>query len=190
MMGRDTFQINVPVNPWLSMIRKLKWGDMEDLVANYYSYYDEVEGDNPDLGLIFHNEKPNEASEAEWFTGLYKETLRGDAVCFVAEIDGRVAGICDVHRVRPGSEVSHKGVLGIALHRDFRGMGLGRELIEATLEECRKSFEIITLGVFTTNERAIALYRKLGFEEYGKLERSAKRNGRYYDEILMQYRFP
>lgn len=171
------------------MIRPLRWNDMDDLVENYYSYYDEVKNENPELGLIFHDNRPDLVHEAEWFSSLFSDVLKGDAVAYVAEEDGRAVGMCDVHRKMPGSEVSHTGVLGISIARDYRNRGLGRKLLNAMLEECRGKFEAITLAVFESNHYAVRLYREMGFVEYGKFKHSVKRNGKYFDELLLCYRY-
>ena len=166
------------------MIRQLRWNDMDDLIANYYSYYDEL-SEYPELGLIFRNERPDFESEVKWFSGLYAEVIRGDALAMIAEEDGHAVGICDVHRMRPGSEVSHVGVLGIAIKKGCRDRGIGGSLMSQVLEESRGKFEIIRLGVFSTNQRAIVLYRKLGFKEYGVLPGAIRRGNTYFDEIQM-----
>ncbi len=43
----------------------------------------------------------------------------------------------------------------------------------------------LKLGVFETNERALALYRKLGFVEEGRLKGEVVLDGKPVDEILM-----
>ncbi len=168
------------------MIRELKWADKDQLVSNYYSYYEEVK-ENTDLGLIFFRETPSEESELKWFCGLYDELLRGDAVAVVAEVDGTVAGICDIHRLRPGSEVDHIGNLGIAIARDYRSRGLGRGLMNEAIRLSRGKFKKIILSVFSTNTNAISLYSKIGFIEYGRIPGGVNRNGRMIDEIMMYY---
>lgn len=158
---------------------------MKDLVDNYYSYYDEVKFRDPELGLIFFHTRPNEENEVHWFTSLYREVLAGNAISLVAEEGGKVVGMCDVHRLRPGSEISHTGVLGIAIREGYRDRGIGKNLMSATLEACRGHFEIIVLAVFAGNERALSMYKKLGFVEHGRLENAVRRGDRYFDEIHM-----
>lgn len=167
------------------MIRELKWKDMDDIIRNYYSFYDEMENENRDIGLIFYRVKPDYPSEVSWFSNLYREVLKGNALCFVAEEDGHVVGLCDVHSNRPGSEVGHVATLGIAVAKEYRNRGIGRSLLEAMIKACRGKFEVITLDVFSSNARAYELYRKIGFRENGKLDKAIKRNGRYYSEIKM-----
>ncbi len=170
------------------MIRKLHWNDLDDLVNNYYEYYDEVQSD-PDFGIIFFKSRPDYGSEVVWFTDLYSEMIRGDAIAVVAEVEGRVVGICDIHRLRPNSELSHNGVLGIAVKKEYRNRGIGKDLIKMVLELSRRKFEMIRLEVFTVNSAAISLYRKLGFKEYGVSPSAVKRGDRYYDLLMMYYKF-
>ena len=90
-----------------------------------------------------------------------------------------------IHRIRPGSEVSHNGVLGIAIREGYRDRGIGKALILGALDAARGKLEIVTLSVFTTNKRANSLYRNLGFIDYGMRPKSIKRGNRYFDELYM-----
>lgn len=57
---------------------------------------------------------------------------------------------------------------GIALHKDFRGKGLGRKLLAAVL--CclsHKGYQRCRLLVATDNDSAFALYRSMGFKAAG-----------------------
>ncbi len=166
------------------MIRELDWNDMHDLISNYYTLYDEVK-ENRDLGIVLFNEKPSYESEIRWFADLYADVHSGNAVAVVAEEDSGVVGICDVHRLRPDSEVDHTGVLGIVIKKEYRGRGIGRKLMAEAISRCRGKFENLKLDVFTLNTRAISLYAKMGFKECGRISRSVKRNGRFIDELTM-----
>jgi len=53
------------------------------------------------------------------------------------------------------------------------------------LERARGQFEIVRLGVFADNTRAIELYRRLGFIPYGRLPRGIRRGDHYIDEEFM-----
>ncbi|MCL4447381.1 MAG: GNAT family N-acetyltransferase [Thermoplasmatales archaeon] len=169
------------------MIRDVQWNDMQDLVNNYYSYYGEMENEYPDMGLIFYHSRPEFVSEIDWFSTFFRDIQAGNAIGVVAEEDGKVIGLCDVHRKRPDSDVSHIGILGIAIRKEFRDKGLGRQMMEAIIERCRGKFDMIVLDVFSNNQQAISLYKKLGFIEYAHLPRGTKRGNKFYDEISMYY---
>ncbi|MBN1533249.1 MAG: GNAT family N-acetyltransferase [Spirochaetes bacterium] len=53
------------------------------------------------------------------------------------------------------------------LHRDYRGRGIGRHLLERLLREAReRGFSRVTLETASVLEEAVALYRRYGFREY------------------------
>ncbi|MGC9048234.1 MAG: GNAT family N-acetyltransferase [Caldisphaera sp.] len=170
------------------IIRDLKWSDMNDLIDNYLSYYEELK-ENPDLGLVLYKSPPKYIDEVSWFSRLYSEVLKKDAIAFVAEENGKVVGMCDIHRLRPNSESSHIGNLGIAIRKEYRGKGIGKKLILKALEEGKNLFEIIQLEVFSNNKIAISLYEKVGFITYGIFPNRIKRKDKYYDVILMYYKY-
>ena len=76
----------------------------------------------------------------------------------------------------------------MGVHKDFRGLGLGTLLISALVEWARgnPNIEKINLGVHKTNDRAIATYKKIGFQVEGTRTKDLKYpNGVYVDTILM-----
>jgi ribosomal protein S18 acetylase RimI-like enzyme len=53
--------------------------------------------------------------------------------------------------------------------REFHGMGVARKLMLACLDEMRaRRSDVVWLGVWESNPRAIAFYRKFGFAEVGE----------------------
>lgn len=167
-------------------IRPLQWRDFEDLAEGYLRAYDERDRGEP-IWIHLFGERPSMAFETTWFASLYRKVLEDDAVALVGEVDGRAVGMCAVTRsgARKDSEVGHVGVLGISVHEGHRGHGIGEALMRATLEACRGRFEVIQLTVFSVNERAHQLYRRLGFEDTGTLRKGAKRGSTYYDVDYM-----
>ena len=75
--------------------------------------------------------------------------------------------------------MQHVGALSMLLLPEFRGRGIGTDMLKATLEKCRQG-EIwrVELGVYPHNESAMAMYRKMGFEEEGITPR-----GRVFEEL-------
>lgn len=59
-------------------------------------------------------------------------------------------------------------LLSIAVADNYQGLGLGRALMELLIDAAKlKGMSGIELHVFKHNERAISLYRKLGFQIVG-----------------------
>lgn len=84
--------------------------------------------------------------------------------------------------------ISKIATLGIFIgEADYRSKGYGTEAIKLLLEYGFKYLNLnnIDLRVFEFNSRAIACYKKCGFNEYGRRRKCKFLNGNYYDEILM-----
>lgn len=98
----------------------------------------------------------------------------------------RLAGRININ-LEPGLQ-QHLGELGISIRQDYRNMGLGTTLIELAIEVAKRwlsGLEIIQLTTFSTNQRALHLYQKLGFKEFGRLPKGVKREGQYQDFVYM-----
>jgi RimJ/RimL family protein N-acetyltransferase len=76
--------------------------------------------------------------------------------------------------------------IGIGVLETHQGRGIGRALM-AGLEDWARTAGIrrLQLPVVTSNEPAIALYRKSGFIVEGTLRDSARVAGRYLDQYMM-----
>ena len=165
-------------------VRDLAWTDFQGWVDLYYSRYDEI-GRNPDLGIFLYETKPSLSDEATTFGRVMKDVLDGNQIGAVAEDGDHLIGSCMVGRVGHHLEDRHVGSLGIAIHPDWRGRGVGDALMGYVLARCPGVFEIVVLKVLSINEPASRLYRKHGFREYGRQPRSFKRGERYLDDVLM-----
>ena len=79
------------------------------------------------------------------------------------------------------------GWLGIGLgDRKHWGRGYGQEAVELVLKFAFHELNLhrVQLTVFSYNQRAIALYEKLGFIQEGVFREHIQRDGRRYDMIL------
>lgn len=115
----------------------------------------------------------------------FREADPRNVLWLVAEVAGTVVGGADVHRGK-WEKTAHTGDLGIFLLPDYRGLGIGRRMMERMIGWARSvGVRKLKLGVFATNERAIALYRGLGFAEEARLHDEAILNGHPVDEVLM-----
>jgi RimJ/RimL family protein N-acetyltransferase len=87
--------------------------------------------------------------------------------------------------------VSHRGSLGLAVVREWRERGVGTTLLQVLLEwaESNPVIEKVCLDVFATNDAAIRLYKRLGFEEEGRRCKDIKRGPEDYVDTVMMYRF-
>jgi RimJ/RimL family protein N-acetyltransferase len=99
--------------------------------------------------------------------------------------DNTVAGWCTI--VAPERPVqSHVGIVAMGLRPEWRGQGWGAKIMRTALDAGDKyGFTRIELTVYSTNARAAALYRKLGFIEEGTKRQSVRIGETYFDEVMM-----
>lgn len=97
-----------------------------------------------------------------------------EAAFYVAEVDGKVVGYI-MPRIEWGfsnlkqlpSLVKKGHVVSIAVLEEYRKMGIGTALLQASLKAMKEVYgaEEVYLEVRVSNTPAISLYRKLGFKE-------------------------
>ena len=139
----------------------------------------------PMSGLLI-NKRVRLKEEKAWLRGWLADIRSRKGVMLLVEADGRIQGNCTVSRLVWKS--SHMADAGIALSKDFRGRGIGEALMKETIELARKrmsGLEMIQLKAFDYNERALELYKKLGFVVVGRVPRANKEGKDYYDDVLM-----
>ncbi|WP_432408595.1 GNAT family N-acetyltransferase [Wukongibacter sp. M2B1] len=122
----------------------------------------------------------------------FLKSIGDDAHMLVAEAEGRVVGIVSLH-VMKNPRMRHSALLGINVRREYQGKGIGRKLMEKILDVADNWLMLIRveLGVLENNEKAMNLYKSLGFEIEGKKKYAVVRNGVYVDEYLMaRYTIP
>ena len=122
------------------------------------------------------------------------ESVQGDDFHLLRLQTGRVYGAYDDERVvgmigvidYPARKMKHRAALwGVYVSPVARGRGSARALMETALAGMPAHVRCVTLGVGTHNDKAIALYKAMGFEQYG-LEKMALIDGdKIYDEYLM-----
>ena len=114
-----------------------------------------------------------------------KSSLENGNPMMVALAGAEVIGWCDVLREFFPSR-AHRGTLGMGLLPAWRGRGVGRRLLEATVAKARcEGFKRIELDVYADNPRAIALYEKAGFVREGIVRDASLIDGVFRDAILM-----
>lgn len=105
-----------------------------------------------------------------------------------AVVDGRIVGTAGLESLGRFDKVRHRAEFGISVLRAYWGMGIGRVLTEACIACAREAgYAQLELDAVADNAAALALYRSLGFIEYGRNPRGFRsRSGRWQELVLMR----
>lgn len=137
--------------------------------TDYLLSYPEENSFDPEQEARFLEEKAESPNEAE----------------LIAIIDGKVAGTAGIEAVGKKYKVKHRAELGIGVLKEYWGLGLGKALTRACIQ-CAKNagYDQLELNVVADNDRALSLYRSLGFEEFGRNPRGFNSQTSGYQELV------
>lgn len=98
-----------------------------------------------------------------WSDGIFRDCLRVGYCCWVVEQESAVIGYGIMQVV---ARESH--ILNLCVHPAYHRQGFGRALLVRLLDLARDHrADTVLLEVRPTNEAAIALYTRMGFNEVG-----------------------
>ena len=112
----------------------------------------------------------------------------GNEIQILAETGGSIVGTAGIWCIRNREKIRHRAGFGVAVEEAYWRLGIGRALTEACIECAGAAgYTQLELDVLADNERALALYRSLGFVEYGRNPRGINlRTGGYRELVLMR----
>ena len=111
-----------------------------------------------------------------------------NAIEILAFLDGKAVGQAGISPIGSKAKIRHRAEFGIAVRKEYWGRGIGRELMKSCIE-CAKAagYRQMELEVIAGNRKAENLYRKFGFEEYGRNPRGfLTRDGEWQEQIMMR----
>lgn len=113
-----------------------------------------------------------------------------DKLLLITEIDGQVVSLSDV-QCGEKKRNQHVAQIGLSIRMEYRGIGLGTAIMQTMIDwaATHPVLEKLTLGVWSANSRAIALYEKMGFVEEGRRIKEVKYADGTYDDCIGMYRF-
>lgn len=102
------------------------------------------------------------------------------------EVDKKPVGVALLY-LHAYKKIAHQCLFGIIMDKDYRGKGLGTQLMHNLFHLAKNNFkiEVLYLEVFEGNP-AISLYRRLGFTEVGYQKHWIKDKDGYLPKITME----
>lgn len=162
------------------VIREARPDDAEQLIAHTRRVAAE-----PDRNILMEpDEFPYTLEQEREFLQACAES--DDRAFFVAEADGQLIGVLNVHCGKRRA-VRHEATFGISVCQEWRGRGVGTALMSALLAWARNTVWVrrVQLQVFARNTVAIRLYEKFGFQAEGCHRQAIYQNGQYLDKLTM-----
>ena len=92
-----------------------------------------------------------------------------NALFLCAFLDGTLVGTAGIAAVGSYQKLRHRAQMDVAIDRACWGRGIGRAMVQACLECAREAQYLqVELSVVEENRRAVELYRRFGFEQFGR----------------------
>ena len=142
-----------------------------------------------DTFICFSGETISLGEEKKYLQEQIEKMLRGDSTPIVVVHKGNIIGHSSVERNFVDKKRGlHIGNFGLSVEREYRGDWIGQKLMETVIKQAKKQIpdlKIIRLNVYGSNSTAQNLYKKMGFQEYGRLPKGALYKKKYLDLIEM-----
>ena len=120
-----------------------------------------------DYLLSYPDENSFDAAQEGQF--LKEKSESKNEIEIIAVVDGAVVGTAGIEAIGSKYKVRHRAEFGISVAREFWGVGIGQALTAACIECARTAGYIqLELSVAADNTRALSMYEKAGFVEYGR----------------------
>lgn len=136
--------------------------------------------------IRFQGEQISLEEEEQYLKSLLKAMKEKSGGAILAWHGNTLIGIIGL---RPQEKIEkHVLDFGLSVKKEYRDRGIGKALIQVMLDQVRlhlTHIKIVTLSVQANNLRALHLYQKMGFVEYGRLPMGIYRNNEFADKILM-----
>ncbi|HNM42665.1 GNAT family N-acetyltransferase [Plasticicumulans sp.] len=135
---------------------------------------------------IWNDTPVDRTNRAAW---LAARTAAGYPVLVAAAADGAVLGYASFGDWRAFDGYRHTVEHSVYVHRDARGRGTGHALLAALTGRARAlGKHVMVAAIDADNLASLALHRRLGFTETGRMPQVGCKFGRWLDLAWMQLR--
>ena len=117
---------------------------------------------------------------------LKEKTDSADEIELLAELDGEIVGTAGIGCVARKEKTRHRAEFGISVDKAHWGLGVGRALTEACIECARTAGYVqLELEAVAENNNALALYKSVGFAEYGRNPKGFRSRVSGWQELVL-----
>ena len=153
-------------------------GDAQAVLDNFNLTHGET-----DYLLSYPDENSFDVAQESQF--LKEKSESENEIQMVALVDGAVVGTAGIETVGSKYKVRHRAEFGISVAKEYWGLGIGRSLTAACIECARAAGYVqLELNVAAGNARALAMYQKAGFVEYGRNPKGFRSRIAGFQEVI------
>ena len=117
---------------------------------------------------------------------LKEKTDSADEIEMLAEVEGAVVGSAGIGCFGRKEKTRHRAEFGISIDQAYWGLGIGRALTEACIECAKRAgYAQLELEAVAENQTALALYKSVGFAEYGRNPRGFRSRFSGWQELVL-----
>lgn len=160
-------------------IRKAKLSDAPGLISCIRAYLKDHF-----VPITPQEFQPSIQEQEQWIQSLNEKDT---SLLLVAEVGSTIVGNIDL-TAPSRSMLQHTAVLGMGVHPDWQGKGIGKHLLRNALNwaDRQPGLDIIWLQVFGDNHSAVSIYQHAGFLETGRQPGFFRKpDGTRVDQITM-----
>lgn len=133
---------------------------------------------------IWNETMVDEANRLAW---LQDRLERGYPVLVATDAQDRVLGYASFGDWRAFEGFRHTVEHSVYVHRDARGSGIGRQLLQALIGRARSlGKHVMVAAIEAGNTASIGLHEQLGFVCTGRMPQVGTKFGRWLDLVFMQ----
>ena len=160
------------------VFRYPKMSDVDDLLKYINSLVDEK-------AYIGKQKKATKKEETAFLKRITKEMKDGKSIHVCVVVGGKVAGLGRIGR-KPMDANRHVGTVGIGLAKKYRGLKIGKRLMEELLRQGRGALglRIVESSYYDGNKASENLHKSTGFRRAGRIPEGCNYYGKYIDEII------
>jgi len=160
------------------LLRNAEASDGEAVIGNFNQTHAET-----DWLLTYPDENTSTVEKESLF--LERKAASPNEIELVAVVDGKVIGTAGVDALGTRYKVAHRAEFGVSILKEYWGFGIGRAMMEACIGCAREAGYVqLELAVVADNARAVSLYRKAGFVEYGRNPKGFRSRTSGYQEVV------
>lgn len=163
-------------------LRMLSMEDIEE-VENWLEFIKELVKEN---AMISRNTVPTIEEESAWINLLITRQKTGEGLSIIAEKNRKKIGCCDIELGK--WKQKFVATIGIAVLKEFRGIGLGKELLKTAMQKSKNMLAVkpkyFRLNCLKENLPAINLYKSLGFKQFADIPNQFYHNNKFVNELI------